>query len=342
MHCSTLASAMPEPLLDVRDLSVSFRTESGLVRAVDGVSFSIGLGEVLGIVGESGSGKTVSMLTVMRLIRDPNVISEGQVLYRGRDLMRLSQREMRDVRGSEIAMIFQDPMTALTPVYTVGWQIAEQLRAHESLSRRQAKARTIELLAEVGISNPGRRLDEYPHQFSGGMRQRVMIAMALSCNPSLLIADEPTTALDVTIQAQILALMKRLQQDHGSSILLITHDMGVVSELAERIIVMYAGAVVEEGPKQASFRDPQHPYTWGLLGSIPRGGGPGVRRLAAIPGAPPSPLAPPEGCRFEPRCPYSFDLCSTRPELLERVAPGRRDACHLDPAVRPALRRRIA
>jgi peptide/nickel transport system ATP-binding protein len=337
---------MPEPtatpLLDVRELSVSFRTEGGIVRAVDRLSLSIGRGEVLGIVGESGSGKTVSMMAVLRLIRDPNAIVEGHVLYRGRDLLRVSQREMRDVRGSEIAMIFQDPMTALTPVYTVGWQIAEQLRAHQSLSRRQAKARTIELLAEVGISNPGRRLDEYPHQFSGGMRQRVMIAMALSCNPSLLIADEPTTALDVTIQAQILALMKRLQQDHGSSILLITHDMGVVSELAERIIVMYAGAVVEEGPKTASFRDPQHPYTWGLLGSIPRVGRPRVRRLAAIPGAPPSPLAPPEGCRFEPRCPYSFDRCAVRPELLERVAPGRRDACHLDPAVRPALRRKSA
>src|SRR3954467_2793575 len=208
MHCSTLASVMPEPLpeplLEVRDLSVSFRTESGLVRAVDGVSFSIALGEVLGIVGESGSGKTVAMLTVMRLIRDPNAILQGQVLYRGRDLMQLSQKQMRDVRGSEIAMIFQDPLTALTPVYRVGWQIEEQLRAHQSLTRQQAHARAGELMAEVGIPNSARRIDDYPHQFSGGMRQRVMIAMALSCNPSLLIADEPTTALDVTIQAQIL------------------------------------------------------------------------------------------------------------------------------------------
>ena len=277
------------------------------------------------------------MMAVMRLIRDPNAVIEGEVLHRGRDLLKLSQREMRKVRGGEIAMIFQDPMTALTPVYTVGWQIAEQLRAHEDLTRRQARRRTVELLAEVGISNPERRIDDYPHQFSGGMRQRVMIAMALSCNPSLLIADEPTTALDVTIQAQILELMKRLQRDYGSSIILITHDMGVVSEIAERVVVMYAGSVVEEGPKAAVFRDPQHPYTWGLLGSIPRVGT-RVRRLAAIPGLPPSLLAPPEGCRFAPRCPHRFERCSVRPELAERVAPGHADACHLDPAVRPALR----
>jgi peptide/nickel transport system ATP-binding protein len=334
--------ASAEPLLEVRDLSVSFRTEDGVVRAVDRLSLRISLGEVVGIVGESGSGKTVSMMAVMRLIRDPNAIVEGQVLHRGRDLMQLSQRDMRRVRGADIAMIFQDPMTALTPVYTVGWQIAEQLRAHERVGRRQARRRTVELLSEVGISNPGRRIDDYPHQFSGGMRQRVMIAMALSCNPSLLIADEPTTALDVTIQAQILELMKRLKRDHGSSILLITHDMGVVSDLAERIVVMYAGSVVEEGPKAAVFRDPQHPYTWGLLGSIPRLGRPRVHRLTAIPGAPPSLLAPPEGCRFAPRCAYRFERCGVRPELAERVAPGRRDACHLDPAVRPARRRESA
>jgi peptide/nickel transport system ATP-binding protein len=331
---------MPEPLLEIRDLRVSFRTDAGVVRAVDGISLSVTLGEAVGIVGESGSGKTVSMLAVMRLIRDPNAVVQGEVLLRGRNLMRLPQSEMRDVRGGDIAMIFQDPMTALTPVYTVGWQISEQLRAHQKLTRRQARVRTGELLAEVGIPNASRRIDDYPHQFSGGMRQRVMIAMALSCNPSLLIADEPTTALDVTIQAQILELMKRLRRDYGSSILLITHDMGVVSELAERVVVMYAGSVVEEGPKSTLFRDPQHPYTWGLLGSIPRVGRPRVRRLAAIPGMPPSLLAPPEGCRFAPRCPHRFERCAHRPELLPRVSAERRDACHLDPAVRPTLRQR--
>jgi peptide/nickel transport system ATP-binding protein len=330
-------SERASPLLEVRSLDVSFRTENGVVHAVDSLSLSLALGEVVGIVGESGSGKTVSMMAVMRLIRDPNAVIQGEVIHRGRDLLKLSAREMRGVRGSEIAMIFQDPMTALTPVYTVGWQIAEQLGAHENLTKKQTRRRTVELLAEVGISNPERRIDDYPHQFSGGMRQRVMIAMALSCNPSLLIADEPTTALDVTIQAQILELMKRLQRDYGSSILLITHDMGVVSEIAERVVVMYAGSVVEEGPKTAIFRDPQHPYTWGLLGSIPRVGT-RVRRLTAIPGSPPSLLEPPEGCRFAPRCLHRFERCSVRPELAERVAPGRADACHLDPGVRPALR----
>jgi peptide/nickel transport system ATP-binding protein len=326
------------PLLEVRDLRVSFHTEAGVVRAVDGVSFTLAQGETLGVVGESGSGKTVSMLAVMRLIRDPNAVVEGQVLLRGRDLMGLPSGDMRSVRGREIAMIFQDPMTALTPVYTVGWQIAEQLREHEPLSKRAALKRTVALLAEVGIPNARRRAEAYPHEFSGGMRQRVMIAMALSCNPALLIADEPTTALDVTIQAQILELMRRLQRDHGSSILLITHDMGVVAEVAERVVVMYAGSIVEEGPRKTLFRDPQHPYTWGLLGSIPRVDRGRVPRLAAIPGAPPSMLALPPGCRFEPRCPHRFAKCSTRPQLAERVGPGRKDACHLDPAVRPALR----
>jgi len=333
-----VSASSDQPLLEVRDLRVSFATEDGRVRAVDGLSLVVPTGGVLGIVGESGSGKTVSMMAVMRLIRDPNAIVEGQVLYRGRDLTQLSKSEMRSVRGREISMIFQDPMTALTPVYTVGWQIAEQVRAHESVSRAAAQTRAVDLLKEVGIPNATRRVDDYPHQFSGGMRQRVMIAIALACNPSLLIADEPTTALDVTIQAQILELMRRLRRDHGSSIVLITHDMGVVADFAERVVVMYAGRVVEEAPKTTLFRDPQHPYTWGLLGSMPRVDRPRVRRLAAIPGAPPSLLAPPPGCAFEPRCPHRFELCSTRPDLLERVAPGRRDACHLEPALRPAKR----
>jgi len=329
---------VPEALLEIRDLHVSFRTEAGVVRAVDGLSLTVDVDDVVGVVGESGSGKTVSMMAVMRLIRDPNAVIRGDVLLRGRSLMGLPQNEMRAVRGGEIAMIFQDPMTALTPVYTVGWQIAEQLRAHRRISKRDARRRSIELLAEVGIPNPDRRVDQYPHEFSGGMRQRVMIAMALSCNPSLLIADEPTTALDVTIQAQILELMKRLRRDHGSSILIITHDMGVVSDLAERVVVMYAGAAVEQGPKSLVFREPQHPYTWGLLGSIPRVGKTRGQRLTVIPGQPPSLLAPPAGCRFAPRCAYRFPACDVRPELLPRVSSSHFDACHLDPVQRPALR----
>jgi peptide/nickel transport system ATP-binding protein len=335
-----LPDASVEPLLEVRHLHVAFRTEDGVAEAVDDLSLTVSPGEILGIVGESGSGKTVSMLAVMRLIRDPNAMIIGEVLYRGRDLMALSKDQVRSVRGREIAMIFQDPMTALTPVYTVGWQIAEQIQAHTRVSNAQARARAIELLDEVGIANADRRVDDYPHQFSGGMRQRVMIAMALSCNPALLIADEPTTALDVTIQAQILELLKRLRDDYGSAIILITHDMGVVADVAERVAVMYAGRVIEEAAKSNLFRNPQHPYTWGLLESVPRVDRPRLRRLVAIPGAPPSPLSPPEGCRFAPRCMHRFELCSTRPELLERFEPGHKDACHLEVAARPELRRR--
>ena len=326
-----------EPLLAVRDLRVSFRTEQGLVQAVDGVTFSVAAGGVLGVVGESGSGKSVSMLAVLRLLRDPNVRIEGEVWFRGQNLLDIPDRQMRTIRGGAIAMIFQDPMTSLTPVYRVGWQIAEQVRAHEKVSKAAARSRAIELLTEVGIANAPRRVDDYPHQFSGGMRQRVMIAMALSCNPSLLIADEPTTALDVTIQAQILDLMKRLRDQHGSSIILITHDMGVVAEIAERVVVMYAGRVVEEGPRRSLFRDPQHPYTWGLMGSIPQIDRPRPRRLPVIPGLPPSPTSLPAGCAFAPRCAYRFATCETRPPLTTRPD-GRADACHLEPAARPALR----
>ena len=309
---------------------MSFRTEAGLVRAVDGVDFTVAAGEVLGIVGESGSGKSVTVMSVMRLIRDPNAVVEGRVLWKGRDLMTLSDAQMRAVRGGEIGMIFQDPMTALTPVYTVGWQIAEGLRAHNRISSREARARTVQLLREVGIPFAERRFDDYPHQFSGGMRQRVMIAMALACSPELLIADEPTTALDVTIQAQILELMARLRRDFGSAIILITHDMGVVAETADRIVVMYAGRAIEQGTTREVFLEPQHPYTVGLQGSIPRLDRPRVDRLTAIPGLPPSALAVPPGCAFAPRCPHRFELCVERPELLDRVGGGHLDACHLD------------
>jgi len=289
---------MAEPLLEVKDLKVSFRTEDGLVRAVDGISFSVDEGEVVGIVGESGSGKSVTMMSVMRLINDPNAIYEGEILYKGRNLMGVSQDAMRQVRGEEIAMIFQDPMTSLNPVYTVGWQIEEQLNEHNDLNKGQARQRAIALLTQVGIPKPEQRIDDYPHQFSGGMRQRVMIALALSCNPDLLIADEPTTALDVTIQAQILELIKNLKQEFGSAVVLITHDLGVVADVADRILVMYAGRIVEEGNKEQIFYDPQHPYTWGLLGSIARLDRPRARRLTAIAGQPPSLINRPQGCSF--------------------------------------------
>ena len=318
-----------EPLLEVRDLKVSFRTEDGLIKAVDGVSLSLSEGETLGIVGESGSGKSVTMMSVMRLINDPNARFEGEVLYKGRDLMKLSKDQIREVRGSGIAMIFQDPMTSLNPVYRVGWQIAEQIRAHEPISKQAAHARAAELLTAVGIPHAAQRVDDYPHQFSGGMRQRVMIAMAVSCNPDILIADEPTTALDVTIQAQILSLIKKLRNDFGTAVVLITHDMGVVADLADRIAVMYAGRIVEQGSRRDVFYDAQHPYTWGLLGSIARLDRPKPRRLSTIPGVPPSLLRLPPGCAFADRCAHRFELCDERPPLLPRVADGHLDACHL-------------
>jgi oligopeptide/dipeptide ABC transporter ATP-binding protein len=320
-----------EPLLDVRDLKVSFRTEDGLVKAVDGVSFTLFEGETLGIVGESGSGKSVTMMSVMRLINDPNARFEGEVRYKGHDLMTLSRDQMRDIRGTGISMIFQDPMTSLNPVYRVGWQIGEQIRAHERISKQAARARAIELLTAVGIPQAAGRVDSYPHEFSGGMRQRVMIAMAVSCNPDILIADEPTTALDVTIQAQILSLLRKLRNDFGTAVVLITHDMGVVADLADRIAVMYAGRIVEQGSRREVFYDAQHPYTWGLLGSIARLDRPKPRRLAAIPGQPPSLLRLAQGCAFGPRCAHRFDLCDEEPPLLDRVDGNHLDACHLEP-----------
>jgi len=329
---------MAEPLLEVRDLKVSFRTEDGTVKAVDGVSLEVAEGETLGIVGESGSGKSVTMMSVMRLINDPNMRVEGEVLYKGRDLMKLSQDQIREIRGTGIAMIFQDPMTSLNPVYRVGWQISEQIRAHEKISAKAAHDRSIELLRAVGIPHAQERVDDYPHQFSGGMRQRVMIAMAVSCNPDLLIADEPTTALDVTIQAQILELIKKLRDDYGTSVVLITHDMGVVADIADRVAVMYAGRIVEQGSLRSVFYDAEHPYTWGLLGSIARLDRPRPPRLTAIKGTPPSLIHLPQGCAFGPRCPYRFDLCTEVPSLENRLGNGHLDACHLDPERKRDLR----
>jgi peptide/nickel transport system ATP-binding protein len=327
-----------EPLLEVRDLKVSFRTEDGVIPAVDGVSLSLSEGETLGIVGESGSGKSVTMMSVMRLINDPNAHFEGEVVYKGRDLMKLTRDQIREIRGSGIAMIFQDPMTSLNPVYRIGWQIAEQIRAHEAISKQAAHARAIELLTAVGIPHAAQRVNDYPHQFSGGMRQRVMIAMAISCHPDILIADEPTTALDVTIQAQILSLIRKLRNDFGTAVVLITHDMGVVADLADRIAVMYAGRIVEQGDRREVFYDAQHPYTWGLLGSIARLDRPKPRRLSTIPGLPPSLLRLPEGCAFGPRCAHRFDRCDERPALLAKVGDGHLDACHLDVERKKELR----
>jgi peptide/nickel transport system ATP-binding protein len=316
-------------MLQVRNLKVSFRTEHGLVRAVDDVSFDVGEREILGVVGESGSGKTISLLSVMGLINDPNAVIDGSIVYKGRELLGLPQRELRHVRGREIAMIFQDPMTALTPVYTIGWQIAEQVLAHNAMSKQAARSRAVELLAAVGIPNPDVSVDRYPHQLSGGMRQRAVIAMALSCNPSLLIADEPTTALDVTVQAQILDLIQKLRRDFGSAVVLITHDMGVVAEIADRVMVMYAGRIVERGTKRELFKTPRHPYTWGLLDSIPPLDGPRPHRLKSIAGMPPSLLALPPGCAFGPRCRYRFDKCGDRPPLAG--SDGHDSACFLSP-----------
>jgi oligopeptide/dipeptide ABC transporter ATP-binding protein len=281
------------------------------------------------------------MMTVMRLIIDPNAVFEGQVIYKGRDLMKLGQDGMREVRGSEIAMIFQDPMTSLNPVYNVGWQIAEQILAHEGVSKAEANARAVDLLGAVGIPNARQRVADYPHQFSGGMRQRVMIAMALSCNPDLLIADEPTTALDVTIQAQILELIGRLKSDFDSAVVLITHDMGVVADVADRVMVMYAGRVVERGVRNDLFYDAQHPYTWGLLGSIPRLDRPKPKRLHSIEGTPPSLINLPRGCKFRPRCPHAFEKCQEEPELKNRVeARGHLDRCWLSVDEKRGVRER--
>jgi oligopeptide/dipeptide ABC transporter ATP-binding protein len=303
-------------LLKVENLQTHFFTEDGVVKAVDGVDLDIKPGETLGVVGESGCGKSVTALSIMRLVSRPGRIVGGRILFNGRDLASLSEEEMRRIRGNEIAMIFQEPMTSLNPVYTVGDQIAEAIMLHKGKSKREAMDMAVDLLRKVGIPLPERRVHEYPHQMSGGMRQRVMIAMALSCNPKLLIADEPTTALDVTIQAQILELMKQLRDDYGMAIMIITHDLGVVAEMADRVVVMYAGKVVEEAPVNALFRQPLHPYTEGLLTSIPRLDQ-ARGRLHVIPGTVPNPLNLPKGCRFSTRCPYVQPEClAAEPELL--------------------------
>jgi oligopeptide/dipeptide ABC transporter ATP-binding protein len=321
---------MAEPLLEVKGLKVRFATEDGVVRAVDGVDFQLERGKVLGIVGESGSGKSVTAMTLLGLTRGQNAAFEGEVIYKGQNLLTMPESGLRDVRGDEIAMIFQDPMTSLNPVYRIGFQIVEAIVAHESISKKQAKRRAIDLLKQVGIPNATERIDTYPHELSGGMRQRVMIALALSCNPDIVIADEPTTALDVTIQAQILALLDNLRAEFDSAVILITHDLGVVASIAHDILVMYAGRVVEAGPKRELFYDPQMPYTWGLLGSIPRLDRPKQEKLHSITGSPPSLINAPRGCKFRPRCPHVFDRCIEEPELVNRVeAPDHLDRCWL-------------
>jgi peptide/nickel transport system ATP-binding protein len=318
-------------LLEVKDLRTSFQTEDGIVGAVDGVSFSIDKGQTLGIVGESGCGKSVTCLTIMGLNNRKTTTSSGEAIWNGENLIGMSPRRLRDIRGNEIAMIFQDPMTSLNPVHTIGRQLNEAVQLHRDVSGKVARARALELLKAVGIPHPERRIDDYPHQFSGGMRQRVMIAMALINDPDLLIADEPTTALDVTTQAQILTLMKRLQEDFGSAIMIITHDLGVVAETADDILVMYAAKVVEQTSVNQLFGRPQHPYTWGLMGSLPRLET-DVERLTQIPGQPPSLLRPPAGCRFHPRCPHVMEVCKTTvPELVPtQKDPEHLQACHLD------------
>jgi peptide/nickel transport system ATP-binding protein len=323
---------MAEPLLEVEDLQVSFATEDGLVRAVDGVSFTLDRGEVVAIVGESGSGKSVTAMTLMGLTRSPNSRFSGSARLAGRELVTATEDELQGIRGKEIAMIFQDPISSLSPVQRIGDQIVEQIRAHQRIPKAAALDRAIDLMERVGIPRARDRARAYPHEFSGGMRQRAMIAMALSLSPSVLIADEPTTALDVTIQAQILREIGQLSQESDSGVIFVTHDLGVVADIADRVIVMYAGRVVEQGTLDEIFYDPQHPYTWGLLGSVTRMDREPPRRLPAIPGQPPSLVNAPGGCHFRPRCPHAFDRCVEVPALQARVpdAPEHQDRCWLE------------
>ena len=330
---------MSEPLLSVEDLRVSFRTDDGIVRAVDGISYTVAPGHTLGIVGESGSGKTVSSLTTLGLTRSPMAKIEGRIMFAGQDLVTMDDDKLRRIRGNDVSMIFQDPLSAMHPFYKVGWQLAEAMQAHNALSKSAARARAAELLALVGIPDPKRRVDQYPHEFSGGMRQRAMIAMALANEPKLLIADEPTTALDVTVQAQILALLQDLQERLGTAIIIITHDLGVVAEIADDIAVMYAGRIVERGSTQEIFKSPQHPYTWGLLRSIPRLDNPRDEELVPIAGRPPSLIHRPSGCHFHPRCAYVRDAHKRVDPPLAPVngSDGHVAACLLDSAVRTKI-----
>jgi len=322
-------SRVPEPLLEVKDLKVHFETDDGLVKAVDGVSFTISPGETLGVVGESGSGKSVTFLTLMGLIRSKNARIEGQAMFQGQDLLKLPQDELRHIRGSKISMIFQDPMTSLHPFYRVGDQISEAIRTHQQISKKEAFAQSVEMLKRVGIPRPEERAKQYPHEFSGGMRQRAMIAMALSLNPDLLIADEPTTALDVTVQAQILELISRLKTEFDAAVVIITHDLGVVAEHCDDITVMYAGKVAEYGEASDIYYNSHHPYTWGLLQSITRIDQDKSERLRPIKGLPPSLIFVPPGCPFNPRCPYVMDICKTEVPPLLPADGHHASACHL-------------
>jgi oligopeptide transport system ATP-binding protein len=325
-----------EKLLDVKDLHVSFKTYNGEVKAVRGVSFHVNKGETVAVVGESGCGKSVTSQTIMRLIpQPPGLIKEGEILFEGRDLTKLSDKEMEKVRGAEIAMIFQDPMTSLNPTMTVGRQITEGLMKHQKMSASEAREKAVEMLRLVGIPSPESRIKQYPHQFSGGMRQRAMIAIALACQPKLLIADEPTTALDVTIQAQIIELMKELQRKTGSSIILITHDLGVVADIADRVVVMYAGQVVESGTLEEVFYHPRHPYTWGLMDSMPRLDLSHEQELLPIPGSPPDLISPPKGCPFAARCKHAMKVCKEyMPEVTE-VSSTHQVTCWLEHPMAP-------
>jgi oligopeptide transport system ATP-binding protein len=332
-----------KPLLEVSNLHVTFRSQHQEVKAIRGVDFTIGEGEVVAFVGESGSGKSVTFQSIMRLLPQPPAnIDRGQVLYSGRDLTKLSEVDMQKIRGKEIAMIFQDPMTSLNPTIRVGKQITESLMRHQKLTSQEAKNRSIELLKMVGIPSPSERINQFPHQFSGGMRQRAMIAMALACSPKLLIADEPTTALDVTIQAQIIDLLKDLQKNTGSSIVFITHDLGVVAEIADRVAVMYAGKIVETGTLDEIFYDPKHPYTWGLLSSMPKLNQSRDQDLASIPGSPPSLVNPPVGCPFTSRCPHAMKVCQEQMPEVTTSSDSHQVACWLQHPDAPEVKNPVA